>query len=204
MGGFGHTRRRAWHLTVASLASLVALWLGGLGWFITGVLAESRDETSVTDAIVVLTGGSLRVQSGVFLLTAGMAKTLFISGVHQGVDVSEILHQGNSSSEALAPHIILGHAASDTIGNAAETALFMHEAGYRSLRLVTSSYHMQRALLEFARAMPEIKIIPHPVLPERVKQEGWWTSPGLLELIISEYNKYLLALARPLLPGMPA
>ena len=75
----------------------------------------------------------------------------------------------------------------------------MRQEGFNSLRLVTASYHMPRSLLEFSRVMPEVRIIPHPVFPERVKQERWWASPGTASLIVAEYQKYLLALARPVL-----
>ena len=71
----------------------------------------------------------------------------------------------------------------------------MRQEGFHSLRLVTASYHMPRSLLEFSRAMPEVHIIPHPVFPERVKQERWWAWPGTASLIVAEYQKYLLALA---------
>jgi hypothetical protein len=57
---------------------------------------------------------------------------------------------------------------------------------------------MPRSLLEFSRAMPEMRIIANPVFPENVKQERWWAWPGTAMLILAEYTKYLLALARPL------
>jgi uncharacterized SAM-binding protein YcdF (DUF218 family) len=78
----------------------------------------------------------------------------------------------------------------------------MREQGLGSLRLVTAAYHMPRSLLEFRRAMPEIEIVPHPVFPKHVKQRNWWRWPGSASLIISEYNKYLVALARGLLEGI--
>ena len=65
--------------------------------------------------------------------------------------------------------------------------------GYRSLRLVTSGYHLPRSLLEFRHAMPDVTLIPHPVFSESVKQERWWAWPGTANLIVGEFNKYLLA-----------
>jgi hypothetical protein len=41
--------------------------------------------------------------------------------------------------------------------------------------------------------MPEVTVIPHPVFPDHVKQGDWWRWPGTAALIITEYNKYLLA-----------
>ncbi len=186
-------------LPAALLLALLALWLGGFVWFASSIPDEVTDAESETDAIVVLTGGSLRVQSGLALLAAGKAKKLFVSGVYHSTDVTALLRISRQSPEHVACCIVLGHEADNTLGNAIETAQWMRQEGFHSLRLVTASYHMPRSLLEFSRAMPDIRIIAHPVFPESVKQERWWASPGTASLILGEYHKYLLALARPLL-----
>ena len=160
-------------------------------------LVDTRGET-VTDAVVVLTGGSLRVQSGLALLAAGKARKLFISGVYHSTVVTALLRTSRQSSEHVACCIVLGHEADNTYGNALETAQWMRQEGFHSLRLVTASYHMPRSLLEFSRVMPEIRIIAHPVFPENVKQDRWWAWPGTASLIVAEYDKYLAALVRPL------
>ena len=186
-------------LPATALLALVVLWFGGLVWFAHSIPDEVADAESKTDAIVVLTGGSLRVQSGLALLAAGKAKKLFVSGVYHSTDVTALLHVARQSPEHVACCIALGHEADNTLGNAIETAQWMRQEGFRSLRLVTASYHMPRSLLEFSRAMPDVRIIAHPVFPENVKQERWWAWPGTASLILGEYDKYLLALARPLL-----
>ncbi|HXZ01718.1 MAG TPA: YdcF family protein [Stellaceae bacterium] len=188
-------------LPAALLLALLVLWLGGLVWFARSIPEAVSDADSETDAIVVLTGGSLRVQSGLALLAAGKAKKLFVSGVYHSTDVTALLRISRQSPEHVACCIVLGHEADNTLGNALETAQWMHEEDFRSLRLVTASYHMPRSLLEFSRAMPEARIVANPVFPESVKQERWWASPGTVSLILGEYHKYLLALARPLLLG---
>lgn len=182
----------------ALFIALLAAWLGGLVWFASSIPRAVSDPETTTDAIVVLTGGSLRVQSGLALLAAGKAKKLFVSGVHPGTDVATLLRAEHQPGMKLACCIVLGHEADNTLGNALETAVWMHQERFHSLRLVTSSYHMPRSLLEFSRAMPELRIIAHPVFPESVRQEHWWASPALATLIVAEYQKYLLALARPL------
>ncbi len=181
------------------LAGLAALWLAGLVWFADSIPGEVSDTATVADAIVVLTGGSLRVQSGLALLAAGKAKKLFISGVSPGVDIAALLHAAGEPADKVAGSVVLGYAADNTLGNAAETAEWMRREGFHSLRLVTSSYHMRRSLLEFSRAMPGMVIIANPVFPERVKQEQWWAWPGTASLIVLEYDKYLLALLRPMI-----
>lgn len=179
-----------------SVAAIFFAYAGGFVWFAGNIPEAVADEGGATDAIVALTGGSQRVQTGLQLLTTGKAKKLFVSGVYHGTDVAALLRVQRQSPEAVQCCIVLGHTADNTYGNAQETAAWMRQEGYRSLRLVTANYHMRRALLEFTRAMPEAQIIPHPVFPEGVR-ERWWAWPGTLDLIIGEYDKYLWALVRP-------
>jgi uncharacterized SAM-binding protein YcdF (DUF218 family) len=182
-------------------AALFIAYLGGLVWFAESIADAVEDTQTRTDAIVVLTGGSQRVQTGLQLLVAGQAKKLFVSGVYHGTDVAALLHAQRQSPDAEQCCIALGHSADNTYGNALETAAWMRQEGYHSLRLVTASYHMRRALLEFARAMPDMRIVPHPVFPDNVRQDRWWAWPGTLDLIIGEYDKYLWALIRPWFGG---
>jgi len=65
-----------------------------------------------------------------------------------------------------------------------------------SLRLVTAAYHMPRSLLEFSDVLEDVKITPHPVFPDHVKQSKWWAFPGTFALTVTEYNKLLLAWTR--------
>ena len=178
---------------------LAALWLGGLVYFAGQIPDGVADPDSQTDAIVVLTGGSQRIETGLQLLAAGKAKMMFISGVHNGVEVPQLLRTLNADT-GLADKIILGHEADNTRGNALETAGWMREQGFHSLRLVTSAYHMPRSLLEFSAAMPNITITPHPVFADNVKQGEWWAWPGTASLLAEEYVKYLVVLLRQSLP----
>src|ERR1700758_3751753 len=176
------------------------LWLSGLLWFATPPAAESR--ASPTDAIVVLTGGSLRLQSGIELLREGKGRKLFVSGVNHQVALDDLLRISGSVPDWIQDWalccVVLGHEADNTLGNAYETARWIRSQGFRSLRLVTAWYHMPRSLLEFDRAMPEIEILAHPVFPDQVKQEYWWASRGTATLLVGEYVKYLATLFRPL------
>ena len=177
----------------------LVLWLGGLALFVASSLSIRDDPSIPTDAIVVLTGGRLRLETGLQLFAAGTAKKLFVSGVNQRVDREELLRPLGPAAQRAACCIVLGHEADNTVGNARETATWMHEEGYRSLRLVTSWYHMQRSLLEFGRAMPQAWIIPHPVYAHHVDPQRWWNRHGAPLLVLGEYDKYLITLALPLL-----
>ena len=178
-------------------AVLFVLWAAGLIWF--AIPPSAEDRSAPTDAIVVLTGGRLRLQSGIELLREGKGRKLFVSGVNQRVDLDELLRISGNAADWAACCTALGHDAEDTLGNARETAHWVRQQGFRSLRLVTAWYHIPRSLLEFDRAMPEIEIIPHPVFPDQVRQEHWWASRGTAALLVSEYGKYLGAVLRPLL-----
>ncbi len=177
-------------------AVLATLWLGGLIWFAATLPDAVESPTADTDAIVVLTGGSERLSAGIELLKQKRARKLFVSGVYRGVEVAELLRLSRQTPEEVECCIVLGYAADNTLGNALETAAWMSEQKFRSLRLVTGSYHMRRSLLEFQGAMPEVEVIPHPVFPDAVKQDEWWMWPGTAHLIATEYMKYLVAFIR--------
>ena len=178
---------------------LFAAWLGGLIWFVERIDDYPVDAATVTDSIVVLTGGRGRVTTGLELLAGDRAERLFISGVYHGVEVEELLSISRQEPGALECCIALGYAADDTVGNARETAAWMAEEGFASMRLVTANYHMPRSLLEFHRAMPDVDILPHAVTSPNVQLAGWWHRPGTAWLIAREYSKYLFSLSRSLI-----
>ncbi len=180
-----------WVVVLAVL--LVGAWGYGLVRFAEAIPETVADADTPTDAIVVLTGGSERLSTGLRLLADGKAGKVFVSGVHESVDIAELLKTAGNPPEELEPRVETGHGAQDTAGNAVETAAWMRDHGYRSLRLVTASYHMPRSLLEFRFALPEATVVPHPVFPGHVKRERWWLWPGTTALIIGEYHKFLLA-----------
>ena len=171
----------------------IATWIGGLVWFAQQIPESVADATTVTDAIAVLTGAGGRLATGIELLADKRAKKLFVSGVYRGVDVATLLEISKRNPEDLACCIEIGHSADNTLGNAQETAAWIARQGYKSLRIVTSNYHMARSLLEFRQAMPDIRLIAHPVFHDSVKMERWWAWPGTAGLIFREYNKFLLA-----------
>ncbi|PPR19751.1 MAG: hypothetical protein CFH40_02216 [Alphaproteobacteria bacterium MarineAlpha10_Bin3] len=193
---------------LTALLVAAAAWGGGFGIFLQIIPRETPQPGRATDAVVVLTGGSLRLETGLALLARGRAAKLFVSGVHRGVDVEELLRISRHSPESLDCCIALGYTADNTRGNARETAAWMMRERFGSLRLVTANYHMPRSLQEFRAAMPDIAIVPHPVFPAHVRLDDWWRWPGTAMLLVSEYHKLLLAGARRLIaadgPVQPA
>lgn len=188
------------HYLILLSGILAALWLVGLIIFVADIeqLAEPAISAKLesTDAIVVLTGGSERVSTGLALLNSRKSKKLFVSGVHRGLTLDRILAGQNVSRELRSCCITLGHAAESTIGNAIETRDWMNSEKAQSLRLVTANYHMPRSLMVFHTAMPNITIIAHPIIPDSVWLKDWWKHPGTANLLVTEYNKYLGTMVR--------
>lgn len=192
----GDRRNGAFWLNLAALlAFILGLWTIGLVRFAGDIPDRVEDGTTVTDAIVVLTGGSGRLREGLELLSRDLAGKMFISGVYQGVDVQKLLQVAKRNPVGLESRIGIGNAV-NTRGNATETAVWVRDNAITSLRLVTAAYHMPRSRLEFANAMPGLKIIPNPVFSEHVKQDEWWAWPGTATLMATEYNKFLMAWVR--------
>ncbi len=145
------------------------------------------------DGIVALTGGNARLDAAEELLEKGSGRRLLISGVHPGTTKADIrrLTQAGPKFDCCAD---LGFAAADTRGNALETAAWAHRHHYRSLIVVTASYHMPRSLNEFSAAMPDVRLIPYPVEPTGIDLAQWWRDPNALRILQSEYAKYLASL----------
>lgn len=188
-------------LAVRAAGMAALLWLAGLVWFAAAIPDQPDDLDQHTDAIVVLTGGSDRLATGVALLAKGAADRLFVSGVHRGVEVGDMLRASHVDKLELADKItlgkiVLGHDADDTVGNADETARWVRAEGISSVRLVTADYHMRRSLWEFHHAMPDIRIVAHPVQPDSVRRRPWWRSWATTSLLATEYSKYVAARIR--------
>jgi uncharacterized SAM-binding protein YcdF (DUF218 family) len=178
---------------VAGLAMLfVAAAIGFVG-FISQLRGAETRPASQADGIVVLTGGSSRVSDAMELLATGYGKRLLISGVHPTNAVSDISRSLSENQSLLACCVDLDRSAVNTRSNAAETRRWAHERGFKSLIVVTSNYHMPRAIVELSHAMPDITLIPFAVVGDKWRDEPWWTSGATLRLLLSEYVKYVAA-----------
>lgn len=193
-------RDRKWPLPRCRLLALcalpVVLWLAGLAWFGFTMPQTPADGRTKTDAIVVLTGGSGRLTEGLRLLRVGAAPLLFVSGVDPRVGKRSVLRSAGGAPEALRSRIVLGYRAQHTRGNADETAKWVRVQGLKSLRLITANYHMRRSLLELRSALPDTRLIAHPVFPPAVSRERWWRSLNGLAIVNAEFYKFAAALVR--------
>lgn len=194
-GSAGWSRRLLHTLLLA-----LVIWFGGFLAFAAAIPAKVPDADRPVDAIVVLTGGGVRLSEGFALLDRGLAKKLLISGVADGVDMPALLQTLNGgplpSQQVLDCCVTLGYDARSTEGNARESYRWLSENGFKSVRLVTANYHMNRSLLEFRRVMPGIELLPNPVFPPEVQEPYWFLRPGTLYLLGNEYHKYLVAAGR--------
>ncbi|MBI5599167.1 MAG: YdcF family protein [Deltaproteobacteria bacterium] len=140
------------------------------------------------DAIVVLTGGTGRMDVGLGLLRKRRGRVLMLSGVDRDADVDSIFLNRVSVAERL--DIVLEKNSKSTYGNAVEVRRFMEVRRFKSMLLITSTYHMERALLIFRRVMPaDTGIEPYPVESPNFDAQRWWKGRGLA-IAGAEFVKY--------------
>lgn len=161
-------------------AGLLLLWMLGFAWFAVGLPGPL--DNRMTDAIVVPTGGPGRVKRGLDLLEQKRARRMLVSGVDRRVRPHELAASVGAPTALVDCCIDLGREAVDTRSNAEETAAWVREHRYRSVRLVTTDWHMARARFELAR------LLDNDVL---IVADGVPSEPGL-KTLLTEYNKYVL------------
>lgn len=161
------------------VAALVIIWLLGFAWF-AAALPQAAPASEKTDAIVVPTGGGGRIERGLAMLRAHAAHKLFVSGVDREVRPREFAAEYKVSPAEMACCVVLGFAALDTRGNALETANWIESGHFRSLRLVTSDWHMRRSAGELQEVLPDVTLVEDAV-PSK---------PSLKTLFV-EYHKLL-------------
>lgn len=168
---------------IARLLALLAI-LYGLGFALFAVtLGEPADaETPKVDAIIAITGGKGRIEHGAELLAEGRAKRLLIAGADPSVRKADLVRRLDAPRQLFDCCVDLGSESVDTRSNAEEARRWLERRRYKSVRLVTSDWHMRRARYEFNRQLDsDIEIIPDAVR----------TEPNFMTLF-AEYNKYLL------------
>jgi uncharacterized SAM-binding protein YcdF (DUF218 family) len=189
------TRRiRSMALKLAALAA-VALLFGFVG-FVWLLPSHQVELDRNADGIVVLTGGTSRVTDALELLAAGRGQRLLITGVNPGTTTTDIAHETVDYDRLLKCCVDLDYSALNTLGNAVQARRWTIDHGFRSLIVVTSAYHMPRALAELAHQLPDAALIPFPVVSDRLRIEPWWSNGDTTRLVVSEYLKFLFAKVR--------
>ena len=182
-------------LCVFVTLSLIAM----LQHFILTLPKPASGDVSITDGIVVATGGQARIEEGLRLLSEGRASQMLVTGVGKGISHTSLkrtLRLTTAQIRALECCVDLDAAARDTIGNARSAALWADANALKSLRLVTANYHLPRAQNEFQRAFPETSLHVFAVLPPDLKLDTWYRHWPSAKLLVREYGKYLVSLIR--------
>ena len=179
-----------------TLMLVLILLIVGFVVFATGLDRTQHDPEGTADGITVLTGGKARIAEAMRLLSQGKARRVLITGVHRATTKNELKEFAQEGNQLFTCCVDIDHEARNTIDNAAETREWVAQKRYRSLIVVTSNYHMPRALAELGRAMPGVTFIPYSVVDNNVQLDRWWLYPGTTKLLLSEYLKYLPALGR--------
>ncbi|MCH8684969.1 YdcF family protein [Pedomonas mirosovicensis] len=173
------------------LVALVVLWTMGFLWFWL-TLPKPVNSAAHTDGIVALTGGEGRLASAIELLEQGLARRVLITGVHPTTGKRLLAVQLGVRQEVMDCCVDIEHEAGNTVGNARAAALWVRQQKIRSVRLVTSDYHMPRALVEFRAALPDVEILPSPV-----------AGPINFTGLVGEYVKYSVRLVSIRFDGAP-
>lgn len=162
------------------LGLIAVLWC--LGFAVFMLLLPRPLEGNTTDAIVVPTGGAGRIDRGIALLQAHQARRMLVTGVAPGVRPIDLAREYRTPAALFACCIDLGADAVDTRSNGEETAAWVKTHGYRTIRLVTSDWHVPRARMELGAAMgPGVRVLGDGV-----------PSTPRLGTLVNEYNKLIL------------
>lgn len=163
-------------------------WALGFLWFVVA-LPRPLETRVITDAVIVPTGGPGRIAHGLEVIKSGQARKMLVSGVDPEVRPQEFAAQFRVTPREMACCVTLGFAAVDTRSNAAETAKWVAQNEVRSLRLVTTDWHMRRTAGELDRTLPEHVTVVRDAVPSQ---------PNLRTLFL-EYHKLLASRAAGLI-----
>lgn len=133
-------------------AFTLLIWLLGFLWFAMALPQPAGAER--TDAVIVLTGGPGRIPRAITVLRRGLAPRLLVSGVDPEVLAREFQREYTVPGRLMRCCITLGYRAYDTRSNAVEAGNWLRKSKARTVRVVTTDWHMRRAAFELGRELP--------------------------------------------------
>lgn len=158
--------------------------------FVNFAYSDNDEILGKYDAIVVLTGGVGRIDGAMELIKQGKAEVLFISGVNKNVSFDEFLTTTNIDKKL---NLKLGYTAKNTYQNGLEVMDFVNENKAKNIILVTSAYHLPRAMFELKLVGKKVEIMPYRIFAEGKDAKKWWKQVSSLRLVLVEYSKYVVA-----------
>jgi uncharacterized SAM-binding protein YcdF (DUF218 family) len=191
---------------VTAFLVVLLIWTAGLFAFANRVQQSTPlPDPLPAEGIVVLTGANSneRIAAAVDLLSEHLGGRVLVSGVNRDVTREELRRASKTVRRLYDCCVDLGFTAADTVGNARETAEWAKAMRYDSLIIVTSDYHMPRAMLELRAVLrPPMVLQTYAVATPALKVRGWWRSPRAARLLVVEYCKYLAILGREAVLGL--
>ncbi len=188
-----------WVVRGIVLVLLVAIVAGG--WDFSRFIARADKVAAAgapksAQAVTTLTGASdARIVAGVNLAEA-LHVPLLISGVHVDTRSADIARIAGVTEAEIQCCVTLGRAAATTEGNGAEVAEWARRHKVTRIVVVTSEYHMDRAMLELRHAMPEADFVPYAVTSMKVAPRDWYKDGSTARRLFEEWAKYRLASLR--------
>jgi uncharacterized SAM-binding protein YcdF (DUF218 family) len=172
--------------------------------FVTHVIGQTPPAaTPRAEAIIVLTGGQDRLKPAFTLLAQKAGRKLLVSGVNLTTRKADLLDGLDVDPELLACCVELDHKALDTVGNAEQSARWLRRNNFGSVILVTSNYHMPRAVRELKRLAGTASIVPYPLVASDLTNGRWVSEPDTLRVLVVEYIKLCLSFARTMVSPPP-
>ena len=187
----------------AFLTGLALLWAGGLVLFIAALPKPAEQAPDKVEGVAVYTGGGgTRISTAMAIFADGAGERLLISGVHPDTSAARLSDFWVGPKDQFDCCVDLGREALSTEGNAGELNAWATSHRFNNIILVTSDYHMPRALTESRITMPDVEITPHPVASGYLNANGAPASRNAWGKLAGEYNKYILAKAKALLSSV--
>lgn len=182
------------------LTSMFTLFFIELNNFKKNILSLTMYNKTESPNIVILTGGANRIKDGLKIIedfknSKNIIYKILVSGTGIGFTKSSLKKKlgENFNSQLIQCCIDLDGVSKNTLTNASETFKWTSKNDIKEFILITSNYHMPRAILEFKNVMPNLKIYTYAITPKKHDIENWLSSYQTFSLVFTEYCKFIIA-----------
>ena len=182
------------------LTSIFTLFFIELNNFKNNILLLTKYNDIKSPNIVILTGGANRIKDGLKIIqdfknSKNINYKILVSGTGMGFTKSSLKKKlgPNFNSQLIQCCIDLDGVSKNTLTNASETFKWAYKNDIKEFILITSNYHMPRAILEFKNVMPNLKIYTYAITPKKHDIKNWLSSYQTFSLVFTEYCKFIIA-----------